>query len=43
MYMDKQVWANTVQTQKAASDQGLYFLPLIQQFLDISAGSLFKF
>ena len=35
-YLDKQAWTNTVdpdQTpQNAASDQGLYYLPVIQQF-----------
>ena len=41
-YSDRQIWANCIdpkQTpQNAASNQSLYFLPLIQQFLDTSTG-----
>ena len=48
MYLDRQAWAKGIDpdemSQKAASYQGLYYLPLIQQFLDITSGSkLFKF
>ena len=41
MYLDRQAWANSVDPdetlQNAASYQGLYCLPLIQQFLSIYA------
>ena len=40
---DKQPWTNSVDPdqmpQNVASDQGLHFLPLIQQFLDASVSS----
>ena len=39
MYLDRQAWGNCVDPdempQNAASHQGLYCLPLLQQFLDI--------
>ena len=44
-YSDRQVQANSVdpdqmlQNASAGSDQGLHYLPLIQQFLDILSGS----
>ena len=38
MYFDRQAWANSVDPdqmpQNVASDQGLYCLPFIEQFLD---------
>ena len=41
-YLDKQVWANSVNPdqmpQNVASDQGLHCLPLVQQILDTSKG-----
>ena len=43
MYLKKQAWASPVHPdqmlQNVASDQGLHFLSLIQQFLDKSTGS----
>ena len=43
MYLDRQVWANSVDPdeilQNVASHQGLHCLPLIQQFLDTTLGS----
>ena len=43
MYSDRQAWANSVDTdetpQNAASHQGLHYLPLIQQYLEIKSGS----
>ena len=48
--MDKQAWANSADPdgmpQNVASDQGLHYLPLIQQSLDTRSDSklyLFKF
>ena len=48
-YSDRQIWANCIDPkrtpQNAASNQGLYILPLFQQFLDTSTGcrmDLFK-
>ena len=50
MYSDRQAWENSVNPdemlQNVASHDGLYSLPLIQQFFDITSGSklyLFKF
>ena len=41
-YLDWQAWANSVDPdqmlQTAASDLGLYCLPIIEQFLDTSTG-----
>ena len=43
MYSDRQAWANSIDPDEtphsAASHLGLYCLPLIQQFFDITSGS----
>ena len=47
MYLDKQAGANSVDPdempQNVASHQGLHSLPLIQQFLDTTSGSILYF